>query len=229
MLLNPVRIGVVAGHVLFRKTLRNYLLAQKNIGVVLQASDIPELLGKLTSSMIDILIMDLMVPGINDTDAVTLLRTRYPSIRILILSMCTDVDLVSDMLESGINGYISCSDEPEELLQAIYAAAENRIYRNRLLTDALYWNKQNTINLSDYPEGYLIILNEREKKILCMIWEEKTNKEIAEELFLGVRSIEKIRQSMKDKIAVKSTIGLIKYAIDKRIIRVEERSTEVQR
>jgi DNA-binding NarL/FixJ family response regulator len=215
--------------VLFRKTLKNYLLHQKNIGVVLQASDIPELLDKLTSSMIDILIMDLMMPGINDADAVTLLRARYPSIRILVLSMCTDVDMVSDLLESGINGYIACSDEPEELVQAIYAAAENRLYRNGLLMEALYWNKQNTVNLSNYPEGYMINLNEREKKILCMIWEEKTNKEIAEELFLGVRSIEKIRQSMKDKIAVKSTIGLIKYAIDKRIIRVEERSSEVNR
>jgi DNA-binding NarL/FixJ family response regulator len=176
--------------------------------------------------MIDILIMDLMVPAINDTDAVTQLRTIYPSIRILILSMCTDMDLVSDLLESGIHGYISCSDEPEELLQAIYAAAENRIYRNRVFTEALYWNKENNIHLGDYPESIMINLSEREKKILCMIWEEKTNKEMADELFLGVRSVEKIRQGMKDKIAVRSTVGLIKYAIDKRIIRVEARSSE---
>jgi len=223
MLSRPIRLAIVDDHVLLRKTLRNYLSDQKNVVVVIQTSGISELLDRLGSSAVDIVIMDSMLPEMNGTDAVTLIRNKYPSIRILILSMSTDMDLVSDLLEAGIHGYISNSEEPEELLKAIQAAAENRIYRNRLFTEALYWNKQNSINVNHFHEGLIINLNEREKRILCLIWEEKTNKEIAEELFLGVRSIEKIRQDLKEKLSAKSTIGLIKYAIDKRIIRVPAR------
>lgn len=208
--------------------MRNYLLDQRNVSVVIQTSDIPELLDNLGSSAVDIVIMDSMVSGMNCIDAVTLLRNKYPSIRILILSMKTDMYQVSDLLESGIHGYISSTEEPEELLKAIQAAAENRIYRNGLFTEALYWSKQNSINVNQY-DSMMINLNEREKRILCLIWEEKTNKEIAEELFLGVRSIEKIRQDLKEKIAAKSTIGLIKYAIDKRIIRVDAKNSEAFR
>lgn len=132
--------------------------------------------------------------------------------------MCTDSDLISDLLDMGIHGYISKSDEPEELLQAIRAAAENRIYRNRLFTEALYRHKQNTFRA--YSDGNTVLLNDREKKILQLLWEEKSNKEIADALYLGVRSVEKIRQDMKEKVGAKSTVGLLKYAIAKRIIGV---------
>jgi DNA-binding NarL/FixJ family response regulator len=226
MLFRPIRLAIVEAHVLFRKTLRNYLLDQKNVDFVIQASNLAELLDKLRSATIDILIMDSMVEGVNCIDAVKTIRTEYPFIRILILSLNTEMDLINDLLESGIHGYISKSEEPEELLQAIQAVADNRIYRNRLFTEALYWNKQNSIDIKHHRGGLLITLNEREKRILNLIWDEKSNREIAEELFLGVRSIEKIRQDLKEKISVKSTIGLIKYAIDKRIIRIGTKNSE---
>jgi len=129
------------------------------------------------------------------------------------------------LLDSGIHGYISKSEEPEELLQAIHAVADNRIYQNRIFTEALYRSKQNNIStFTDASSGHL---NEREKKILELIWEEKSNKEIADELFLGIRSVEKIRQDMKEKIGVKSTVGLLKYAIRKRIIAVNPRNSNM--
>jgi len=74
-----------------------------------------------------------------------------------------------------------------------------------------------------------VSLNEREKKMLQLIWEEKSNKEIADELFLGVRSVEKIRQDMKEKMGVKSTVGLLKYAINQRIIGVNSKRTDLIR
>jgi DNA-binding NarL/FixJ family response regulator len=139
-----------------------------------------------------------------------------PHLKILVLSISTDMNLISEMLDAGINGYISKADEPKELLQAIRAISEDRLYHSRLFTEALYWNKLNSVR--SYRDESLIGFSEREKKILQLLWEEKSNKEIANELFLGVRSIEKIRQDMKEKVGVKSTIGLLKYAISKRLI-----------
>jgi DNA-binding NarL/FixJ family response regulator len=209
-------VAIVDDHALFRRTLKNYLSEQKDIHVAIQATDMFDLLDKLRNASIDVLIMDLFMPGLHGNDAVKSMRTEFPDLKILVLSMSHDLDLISDLLDSGIHGYISKSDEPEELVQAIHAVAEDRIYHNRLFTEALYWNKQN--NIKAHLGGTLAILNEREKRILQLIWEEKSNKEIADELFLGIRSVEKIRQDMKEKIGVKSTVGLLKYAIDKRII-----------
>ncbi len=216
MLSRCINIAIVDDHALFRKTLKNFLSEQKNIHVAVQASDIFELLYKLKSSPVDILLMDIFLPELNGNEALKIIRNEYPDMKILALSMSTDMNMINDLMEGGIHGYITKSEEPEELLRAVQAVSENRIYRNQIFTEALYWNKQN--NIKPGPQERNVPLNEREQRILQLIWEEKSNKEMADELFLGVRSIEKIRQDLKEKIGVKSTVGLLKYAIRKKII-----------
>jgi DNA-binding NarL/FixJ family response regulator len=211
-----INLAIVDDHSLFRKTLKHYLSEQKNINVAVQAADILELLNKLKHSSIDVLLMDIFLPELRGNEALTVIRNEYPDIKILALSMCGDMNLISDLLDGGIHGYILKSEEPEELLQAIRVVADNRLYRNKVFTEALYWNKQNDIKT--FAGKSSLTLNEREKKILQLIWEEKSNKEIADELFLGIRSVEKIRQDVKEKIGAKSTIGLLKYGINKKII-----------
>lgn len=216
MLSRQLSLALVDDHALFRKTLKNYLSEQSNFIVTLQASDIFDLLDKLKKTSADILVMDLFLPRLNGNEALKMIKEEYPGLRIIVLSMCTDMDIISDLLEEGIQGYISKADEPEELVQAIKAVSENRIYRNKVLTDALYWNRQN--NIKRITAGTNVQLNDREKKILQLIWEEKSNKEIADALYLGTRSVEKIRQDMKEKLGIRSTVGLLKYAINMRII-----------
>ncbi|HEY4112089.1 response regulator transcription factor [Puia sp.] len=222
MPINPTNIAIVDDHALFRKTLKNYLSEQKGINIVIEAADMRDLLSRLQNTPTDVVIMDLFLPGLNGNEAVKTMRSEYQGVKILVLSMSLDLDLISDLLDSGIHGYISKSDEPENLVQAIRTVSENQLYHNKIFTEALYWNKQN--NIRSHAENPLAPLNEREKKILQLIWEEKSNKEIADDLFLGIRSVEKIRQDIKEKIGAKSTIGLLKYAIEKRIIGIGSRS-----
>lgn len=223
----PIDIAIVDDHALFRKTLKNFLCEQPNFHVTIQASNIFELLEKLRGSSVEILLMDIFMPEMNGDEALKILRQEFPAVRILVLSMNTDIGLVGDMLDGGIHGYISKFDEPEELLRGITSVAEGRIYRNKFFTEALYLNKQN--NIRTFGNETCASLNERDVKILRLIWEEMSNKEIADELFLGVRSVEKIRQDMKEKLGVKSTVGLLKYAISKRLIEVNTRNCRVIR
>jgi len=218
MLSRQIQVGLVDDHALFRKTLESYLCYQDNVNVTVQAADVYDLLKMPRTSSIEILLMDIFMPDQDGIAAVRAIRKEYPDIKVLILSMCGDIDLISDLLEEGIHGYISKSDEPEELMMAIQAASENRLYRSNLLTEALYWNKRN--NTRSYIESSQVLLSDRDKKILQLIWEEKSNKEIANELFLGIRSVEKIRQDLKEKIGVKSTVGMLKYALHKRFISI---------
>lgn len=223
MLAKPVNLAIVDDHALFRKTLLAYLSEQKDIHITFQASDIFDLLRQLKDSSVDILLMDVFLPDLNGNVALKEIRAEYPEMKILVLSMSRDMHLISDMLDSGIHGYISKADEPDELLMAIQAIASNRIYRNYLLTEALYWNKQH--NTTSVAEEIIILLNDREKRLLQLIWEEKSNKEIADELVLGIRSVEKLRQDLKGKVGVRSTVGLLKYAINKGLIGFSRHST----
>jgi DNA-binding NarL/FixJ family response regulator len=218
MLLRPVNLAIADNNTLFGKTLKNYLSEYTDFHVSVQASDMDDLLKSLKDCIIDILLIDLSMSELSGGDTVKAIRKDHPAIKILVLSFDTDPELISDLLEAGIHGYISKSEEPEELLQAIRSASENRIYRTMLLTEALYFNKQN--HVTGPSKSFTVLLNDREKKILQLLWEEKSNKEIAEQLFLGIRSVEKIRQDMKEKIGVKSTVGLLKYALHKKIIGV---------
>jgi DNA-binding NarL/FixJ family response regulator len=216
MPVKTIQLAILDDQTLFRKTLKNYLSEQKECRVLADDSDIGELIKKARGLPIDVLLMDACIRGLSGDNAVRVFREQFPAIKILVLSGCNDLDTIGVLIEAGINGYVSKAEEPEELIKAIAAAFEDRIYCNRLFTEALYWRNQNNFRFDGM--GRTKPLSDREQRLLQMIWDEKTNKEIANELFLGVRSIEKMRQDMKERIGIKSTIGLLKYAINRRII-----------
>lgn len=212
-----IKLAIVDDHALFRSTLSNYL-DQHYMEVVVEASSVVELLRKLRNARVNVLLMDIFMPDVNAVDAFAVIREEFAELKTIVVSMSTDPQMVCDMVDAGVHGYVSKGEEPEELLKAINAVAENRIYRNQLFTEALYWHKQSHIKSEDRDSAAQ--LTEREKELLKLLWEEKNNKEIADEFFLGVRSIEKMRQDLKLKLGVKSTVGLLKYAIRKKIITV---------
>ena len=188
------------------------------MNVVIQSPNISDLLSKLKDFEVHILLMDVCIPELNGVEAVKNIKSKYPDIKILALSNCTEMNSLNELLDAGVYGIISKTDEPDELIRAIEAISEKGIYRSALFTEVMYWNKQN--NLMSHKETADVSLNKRESEILQLLWEEKSNKEIAGYLYLSVRSVEKIRQDLKEKLGVKSTIGLIKYGISKKIIKV---------
>jgi DNA-binding NarL/FixJ family response regulator len=216
MIFKPVKLAIADDHALFRKTLKNFLSGQQNVTIPIQAADMSDLSNKLKDNPVDVLFMNFFLPGLQGHEGVKSLIGEFPDIKILILSTNADIESISRLMETGIHGCISKFNEPGELIDAIKIASENRIYRNDLLTEALYFDRQNAIRA--YRSEAATKLTKREKKILQLMWEEKSSKEIAHEIFLGVRSVEKLRQVIKKKIGAKSSIGLMKYAIDQKII-----------
>ncbi|MBC9913416.1 response regulator [Chitinophaga varians] len=209
-----VNVALFDSAVLFRRILRNYLCDQKGVNVIAHASALPELFDKLDAFTTDILIIDIFKHPLDGLQILKTIRVRYPELRILVMSDTTDIHLISDLLDLGIYGFIAKTDEPEDLLLAIVTISNNRIFCSKLLTEALYRNKLRDIS----TQRHTIILSEREQQVLQLLWEEKSNKEIADELYLSIRSIEKIRQDMKEKLGVKSIVGLLKYGIHQKII-----------
>jgi len=88
------------------------------------------------------------MPKMNGIDIFTILRRQYPDMKTIIISMCTEINVICGLLELGLHAYIEKSAEPIELLDAIDAVRDNRIYRSKLLTEALYQEKEKSINSS---------------------------------------------------------------------------------
>src|ERR1700761_6108275 len=104
MLIRPINLAIVDDHALFRKTLKNFLSEQQNLRVCIQASSMPELFDKLEEYPVDILLMDVFMPGMNGDEALLKMRAEFPDIRVLVLSMSTDLNLIGDLLDNGIHG-----------------------------------------------------------------------------------------------------------------------------
>ena len=213
--MKPIKLGIADSHRLFCEVLKNFFGHHSRIHTVFDTAEY-NLLTTLETAHIDVLLMEIVTPGMKGIETLKTIRSSYPDLKVIILSMATDLKLVDELFDLGIHAYISKADEPENLLQAIISATEDKIYRNKILTDALYYNRRE--NMKRNAKNTVVDLDERERKILQMLWEEKSNQDIAKEFFLGVRSIEKIRRALKEKIGTKSSIGLIKYALNNRII-----------
>lgn len=210
---SKIRVALLDDHTLFRKTIRDYLGSRDDIEVRIEASSLQRLLTELEYKPIDIIVMDFFMPDVNGLDALQVLRKTHTNIKIIFLSMCQDVSVVRRLLEGGIYAYLSKADEPEDLVTAIQSASRNKAYRNRLFTEALYWNSE--CSLVGHGNTNF---DDREKRVLQLMWQEKNNQEIADELFLSIRTVEKIRQNMKSKLGVKSTIGLLRYAVENMLV-----------
>jgi DNA-binding NarL/FixJ family response regulator len=217
MLRQPINLAIADDHTLFRKILKGFLSQQSIFKVTIEASNSFDLIEQLKMMPAEIVVMDVFMPKIGCSEALEVIRNEFPDTKVIILSMSTNLELINELLDIGIHAYISKSDEPESLVHAIKSAHEDHIYRNKLFTDALYHH--NHVNLKKGAKNNNIHFDEREVRVLQLLWEEKSNKDIANEIFLSVRSVEKIRQDLKERLGVRSTIGLLKYALNNRIIR----------
>jgi DNA-binding NarL/FixJ family response regulator len=214
---NTIQLGIVDDHSLFRKALRNVLTTFDGFEVVIEAVNGSDLFQKLeTRSEIDVLLLDLYMPGVDGREALKILHSKYPHIKIIILSMNIELKTVSELLNFGIYGYIPKEADISELQEAIRSAFKGTLYQNKILTEALYWRTNNSINNDTGRNGHSF--NEKQQKILQLLWQEKTTQEIAEEVFLSVSAVDKIKQQLKEKTGAKTTLGLIKYGIQKSII-----------
>jgi DNA-binding NarL/FixJ family response regulator len=214
---NTIKIAIVDDHNLFRKALRNLLTSIDDLEVVLESTNGHELVERLFNHRdVDIVLLDLCMPGLSGRETLQLLHNKHPHIKVIVLSMYMEVKTVGELLNYGIYGYIPKEAELPELVEAIRGASRGLLYQNKILTDALYWRTNHVMKGTFGRNGHYI--NEKHKKILQLLWQEKTTQEIADEVFLSVSAVDKIKQQLKEKTGAKTTVGLIKYGIEKSII-----------
>ncbi len=210
--MSKIKIAIADDYKIFRDGLKVGLSADENLDVMMEADNGEDLLKALETTIPDVILMDLKMPIMDGMEATKAVRKKYPSIKVLVVTMYEDDKFIIHMMENGANGYLLKNAESEEIRKSIYAVHENGYYFNDVVNKALL--KKLVLKNNLKPSfNQNIDLTEREQQVLKLICEEKTAAEIGKEIFLSPRSVEGIRQRLIEKIGVRNTAGIVMFAV----------------
>jgi DNA-binding NarL/FixJ family response regulator len=210
--MSKIKIAIADDYKIFREGLKVGLSADDSLEVILEADNGEDLLKGLENVTPDVILMDLKMPIMDGMEATKEVRKKYPSVKVLVVSMYEDDKFIIHLMENGANGYLLKNTEPDEIRRSIYAVHENGYYFNDLVNKALL--KKLVLKNNLKPSfNQNVELTEREQEVLKLICEEKTAGEIAKDIFLSPRSVEGIRQRLIEKVGVRNSAGLVMFAV----------------
>jgi DNA-binding NarL/FixJ family response regulator len=210
----PYRIVLADDHVIFRRGIKGLISQKPDLNVVGEAGDGLELLGLLQRGLqTDMVIMDISMPNLRGVEATHEIKIILPEVKILILTMHKSKEYLYHCISAGAQGYLLKEDSEVELFSAIDAIRKGDMFVSRLLTKEL----AEDISHLRRKDGQLPgdPLSPREREVLKLVAEGKTNKDIADLLFISIRTVENHRANIMSKLNMKKTADLIRYALQK--------------
>jgi DNA-binding NarL/FixJ family response regulator len=211
-----INVLIADDHKIFRDGLISLMEESPDIRVVGEAANGNEVLQKLENVQPDLILMDISMGEAGGIQATQLVKEKYPGIKILVLSMHSESSYILKMLELGASGYLLKDAGKDEMLSAIRTVASgNSYYSSQVsakIVEALTKKSQPSRRRDDIP------LTPRELEMLKLIAEEFSNQEIAEKLFISIRTVDTHKRNLLEKLKVKNTAGLVKYAIKKGLL-----------
>lgn len=215
-----VNILLADDHNILRQGLRALLENEKDFYVVGEAEDGLEALQLAERETPDVMVVDLMMPGLNGLEVTRQIHQTNPDTSIIILSMHAKEAYVLEALKNGASGYVLKDARVNDLVQAVREVTSGRRYLSPPLTERAieaYMRKLQTDELDIYET-----LTSREREMLQLAAEGKTNREIAELLSISPRTVEVHRASMMRKLNLKSQVDLVRYALKRGILPMED-------
>lgn len=213
--MSNVRVLLVDDHSMIREGLRSFL-EEADITVVEEAKNGVEALEKLSNTEIDVLVTDIMMPEMDGIDLATKVKKEYPDLGILALTMMNESYNIKKMLAAGASGYLLKDCTQDELIQAIKTVAEGKNYYaeevTQIVMEGMGAKPQKKKRMAQE-----IPLTEREREVLHGICKEKSNNEIAEEMFVSIRTVEAHKHNLLLKTGCKNVAGLVLYAIERNL------------
>lgn len=204
-----VRVLLADDHSVVRRGLRQVLESEQEFVVVAEAQDVPSTLSSVRAHQPDVLVLDLNMPGGSSLDAIAQLRSDSPATRIVILTMQSEPAYARRALSAGVLGYVLKESADDELVEAVRAAVKGQQYLNPRLGARV---------AAEPPPGPPDGLSERELEILRLIALGKTNAQVADELYLSVRTVETHRAHIQQKLGLSNRSELVRYALDKHLV-----------
>ncbi|MEI9899583.1 MAG: response regulator transcription factor [Hyphomicrobium sp.] len=212
-----IRILLADDHAVIRSGLRALLQQQADFQVVGEANDGREAVALAESLHPDVVVMDLTMPNLNGTEASRQIGAKFPETAVIILSMHSDEAYVLRALKAGAKGYLLKESAESDLIQAIRAVRQGKSYFSPAVSRVLVEDYVRQLQDKDIEDSYEL-LTSRERELLQLIAEGKSNKDVANLLNLSVYTVETHRGNIMNKLNLHSVPELILYAVRKGII-----------
>lgn len=214
--MEKIRVVIVDDHSMIAQGIEKMLSHQELIEVVASFKSGEVFVSNLDESDPDVVLLDINLPGMNGMEVCSAVLNKKPDLGIIGLSNYSDSAFVKNMMRSGAKGYLLKNTQKGELIAAIKSVYSGEVYlpenlKNQLLGDSI----GKSIHTSFIPK-----LSRREKEILDLIAEELTSSEIAEKLFISLKTVESHRKNLLQKLNARNSAGLIKNAIQKGLINI---------
>ncbi len=203
------RIIIADDHSVMRRGIRDIISSIDEFKVVNEASDGNKLLEIIKQTEADMLLLDISMPGRSGWDAMMHIRVEKPNLKVLVLSVYPESEYALQFIKAGASGYVCKSSASEDLIRALKIVASGKKYFGSSLTEQLAKQLINGQNTNQMPHE---LLSPRELQILCLIASSKTVREIAEELFLSIPTVNTHRSRILTKMNLKNNVQLAHYA-----------------
>ncbi len=217
---HKIKLILVDDHRIFRDGMKALLVDQSDIEVVDEASDGKQLLDILNQTKVDLVILDISMPGMSGIETTKLISEKFPEVRVMILSMHTNDEFVFKATQAGAKAYLPKDTSKTELLEAIRCVAQGAEYFSKSISDSFL---KNAIQRSR-AENHLMTnedLTLREIEILKLVASGITHKEIADMLFISPKTVDAHKNHIMQKLKLKNTAELVLYAVSHKIIEVK--------
>jgi len=217
MISQQIKVAIADDHKIFRDGIKMSLRDREFLKILWEAEDGKDLMHKMRIKQPDILLMDIRMPELDGINAIGLIRKEYEEVKIIVLTMYDDQEMITKMMEIGANAYLTKTTDPDEIYHAIITCMNDDFYFNDLVNKAVLLKLQHKKTVRQfYPSPTKF--SEKELRILKCIAEDRTTEEISKEVFLSPRTIETIRQKMKEKVGAKTIAGLVMYGMRNKLL-----------
>lgn len=206
-----ISIIIADDHQLFRKGIKALINSGKNLEVVGEASDARELLDLLHKTKADVLLLDISLPSGSGLELLEKVKTQFPAIKCIMLTMHEERQYVMQSLKKGADGYLLKEADETELKEAIRQVYAGKKYFKNKISDLI-------IESIASPSSITGLLTEREVEVVKMVAEGKITKEIADLLCVSVRTVETYRSKIMKKLEVSNTAEMVRLAYKHKLI-----------
>jgi two-component system response regulator NreC len=212
-----MKVIIAEDHTILRAGLRALLVSHGDIEIVGEAGDGREAVRIVDKHIPDLLLIDLSMPKLNGMEAIREIKGRHPQIKILVLTVHKSDEYIVASLDAGANGYMLKDASHNELLLAIEYVMDGKVFISPSISDKVVdgYLEQKKGNKT---KSVLDLLTSREREVLKLIAEGYKNKEIADHLCISLKTVEKHRSNLMEKLDLRNTAVLTKYAIEKGIV-----------
>ena len=210
------RVILADDHEMLRQGLKSLLDQDPQFTVVAQAKDGEELLEKLKKNECDVIVVDLSMPNMDGIQALKVIKDKYAKIKVLVLTMQKDHEHFKHAMASGASGYLLKDEAFDQLSMAIKMIMRGKEFVSSSIAKLLADRYVRSLDDNESPS--LEIITKRELQVLKLIAQGFANKKIASKLNLSIRTIEAHRLNLSNKLSIKNTAGLVKFAMSKGLV-----------